>query len=434
MTHFIRHCPLAVLLVAIAAGSACSPPPPVREAAPPPPADVELGVAGSLNRMPSLAVSGNRVVAVWTATRDDVMDVLAAVSEDGGATFREPLRVNDTPGDVSSNAEQPPRVAADGATITVMWPSRRQGPSAIRMARSTDGGRTFTAAANLHAGELTGMRGWQALAPGRGGAVQAVWLDGRHAAPSTGQHHHHATRSASTRPASAPRQDVYAATLLPDGTRVESHVARDVCFCCKAAIGVGPGGRISIAWRHIFPDSMRDIAMATSTDGGRTFGPSARISEDNWQLSGCPDDGPAMAVDARDVVHLAWPTFLREAEQKAVFYTRTVDGRSFSPRVRLSSGDREDAGHPQIAVDGAGVIGAVWDEQHGDDRKVVLRRSSGSESFGAPEILNTAGSALNPFVAGLRDGFVVAWPESSDGHSSIRVRHIPSSAAGNQPH
>ena len=239
-------------------------------------------------------------------------------------------------------------------------------------------------------------------------------------------------RTASTRPSGgAPRQDVYATTLMPDGTSVESHVARDVCFCCKTAIGVGPGGRINIAWRHIFPDSMRDIAMATSTDGGRTFGPPARVSDDNWQLSGCPDDGPAMAVDGRDVVHLTWPTFLRESEQKAVFYAWTAEGRSFSSRIRLSSDDREDAGHPQIAVDGAGVVGVVWDEQHGDDRKVVFRRSSGSGGFGAAEILNTAGSAFNPFVVGLRSRFVVAWPEfSNGGRSSIHVRHIQSSVAG----
>ena len=342
-------------------------------------------------------------------------------------TFREPVRVNYIPGDVSSNAEQPPRVSINGAAITVIWPSRRDGSAAIRFARSTDGGRTFLPAANLHAAALTGLRGWQGLAPGLNGGFLAVWLDGRHAAPSTESHRHHASRGSSPphgSKTSAPRQDVYAAVLQSDGGIVETHVARDVCFCCKAAIGLGPSGRVSVAWRHIFADSMRDIAMATSTDQGRTFGPASRVSEDNWQLSGCPDDGPSLAVDARDVVHLAWPTFLSDSEQKAVFYTWTADGQSFAPRIRLSGSDREDAGHPQIAVDGAGAAAVVWDEQRGDDRKIVFRRAVGRGEFGAAEVLNASGTALHPVVAGLQQGFVVAWPESADGRSSIRIRRI----------
>ena len=46
--------------------------------------------------------------------------------------------------------------------------------------------------------------------------------------------------------------------------------ATGVCFCCKTAI-LGPGasatGRLGardmvLAWRHIFPNSERDIAMS----------------------------------------------------------------------------------------------------------------------------------------------------------------------------
>ena len=164
--------------------------------------------------------------------------------------------------------------------------------------------------------------------------------------------------------------------------------------------------------------------MATSVDGGRTFGPLARVSEDKWQLSGCPDDGPAMAVDASDVAHLAWPTLVnRAAPQKAIFYTSTTDGRTFAPRVRLSSDDQEDAAHPQIAVDAAGNVAAVWDEQQGDTRRIVIRTSkAGSGRFEEARALNTDGSAFHPFVAGTRSGFLVAWPSGSAAESVIRIQ------------
>ncbi len=390
---------------------------------------VTLAVPGTVNRMPSLAVAGDRVVAVWTSTANDVMNVYTAISDDAGATFSEARRVNDRPGDVSANAEQAPRVALSGSTISVIWPSQRAGASAIRLSHSTDGGRTFSAARTLHRPRITGARGWQALAPGRDGAMHAVWLDGRDAAPSAGPHRHHgAAKDAgeTVAHADAPRQDVYQATIAPDGAIVETHVARDVCFCCKTAVGVGPSGRVHVAWRHIFPESMRDIAMATSTDGGRTFSQPVRVNEDKWQLSGCPDDGPGMAIDRDDVAHLAWPTLVGlDAPQKAVVYTSTKNGRDFEPRVRLSSDKQEDAAHPQIATDGAGNVGVVWDEQDADNRRIVLRISpAGSAPFGAPHVLTTSGSAFNPFIAGLGEGFVMAWPGGTAAQSAIVVRRV----------
>lgn len=410
---------LAAVVIAGAITWSCARPPQVFD-------PVTLAVPGTLNRMPSIAVMGSRVVVVWTSTAHDIMNVYAAVSGDGGATFSEPRRVNDQLGDVSSNAEQAPRVALTQSAISVLWPSRLNGTSAIRFSRSTDGGRTFSPARTLHQAALTGARGWQALTPGRNGVVHAVWLDGRDAAPSPGPHQHHAMKGAAGAHAGAPRQDVYHAAIALDGAIAESHIARDVCFCCKTAVGVGPSGRLMVAWRHIFPESMRDIAMATSTDGGRTFNQAVRVNEDKWQLSGCPDDGPAMAIDADGAAHLAWPTLVGgDNPQKAVVYTSTNDGRVFGPRVRLSSDDQDDAAHPQIATDSSGHVGAVWDEQDGDVRRVVLRTApSRFGTFGPPIKLNIVGSAFHPSIAGLRDGFVIAWPSGTASESAIVTQRL----------
>ena len=64
------------------------------------------------------------------------------------------------------------------------------------------------------------------------------------------------------------------------------------------------------AWRHVYPGNMRDMAFTVSRDGGATFAPPLRVSEDKWVLEGCPDDGPAIAVDGRSHVHLVWPTLV----------------------------------------------------------------------------------------------------------------------------
>jgi hypothetical protein len=61
-----------------------------------------------------------------------------------------------------------------------------------------------------------------------------------------------------------------------------------VCFCCKTAIASGPDGSVYVAWRHIYPPNVRDMAVARSTDGGRTFAPPVRVSTDGWALDGAP--------------------------------------------------------------------------------------------------------------------------------------------------
>ena len=51
-------------------------------------------------------------------------------------------------------------------------------------------------------------------------------------------------------------------------------------------------GRSSIAWRHIYPEQH---ARHRVPHDRRTAAPptdAVRISEDQWQLAGCPDDGP----------------------------------------------------------------------------------------------------------------------------------------------
>ncbi len=100
-----------------------------------------------------------------------------------------------------------------------------------------------------------------------------------------------------------------------------------------------------------------------SRDGGTTFSPAARISEDGWQLDGCPDDGPAMAVDRNNVVHIVWPTVIGgDNPEGALFHASTKDGRRFTPRRRIPTLGSPKPSHPQIAIDPTGQIYVAWDE------------------------------------------------------------------------
>jgi hypothetical protein len=43
------------------------------------------------------------------------------------------------------------------------------------------------------------------------------------------------------------------------------------------------------------------------------------VSEDGWQINGCPDDGPSMAVDGSNRAHRIWPTVVHEKTDLGLF-------------------------------------------------------------------------------------------------------------------
>ncbi|HET9267196.1 MAG TPA: hypothetical protein VFO31_03495 [Vicinamibacterales bacterium] len=68
-----------------------------------------------------------------------------------------------------------------------------------------------------------------------------------------------------------------------------------------------------VAWRHVYPGNVRDIAFTMSNDGGKTFAAPIRVSDDRWVLDGCPEKDPALAVDAHRRVDVVWPTLVPPA-------------------------------------------------------------------------------------------------------------------------
>jgi hypothetical protein len=374
-------------------------------------------------------------VAAWAATSPEAgTDIYTSVSVDGARAFSPPVRVNQLAGDARANGEQPPRVAlvargSDAPDVVVFWLARRNGVSVLVTARSTDGGRAFGETALVPGTDTVGNRGWQALGVSDAGRVDAVWLDHRRMAAATSSasaHQHHGATTTTTAAATdgaamAQRSDLYFASLDGGAPRA---ITPGVCYCCKTAIAHGPGEAVHLAWRHVYPGDMRDIAFASSSDGGRTFGQPIRVAEDRWSVAGCPDDGPSMAVDRAGRIHVVWPTMVTEGDvaTKTLFHAMTTDGRAFTPRVRITSGSH--AHHPQVTVAPDGTLVVAWDESWGDGRRVrhALGRipARGATSF---ETAPPSDERLGRYPAmAVSDGAVItAWVSGTGPSSQIRL-------------
>jgi hypothetical protein len=220
----------------------------------------------------------------------------------------------------------------------------------------------------------------------------------------------------------AQKSALYYASASAAGVR-ERSLFNGVCYCCKTAMAIGPDGAIYTAWRHVFEGNFRDIAFSASRDGGATFSPMLRVNQDGWQINGCPDDGPAIAVDANSVVHLAWPTVSNEAG--VILYATSRDGKSFSKPVQVPTFGSPKASHPQIAIDGSGRVVIGWDEVHDGARGAgLIQVNVGKESvaFAAPQHLGQA--TMYPVMAAAEDGLVAAWTAGTADQSVIKVRRI----------
>jgi hypothetical protein len=401
----------------------------------------EVAVAGRSNANPSIAASGQFVAIAWGATAPDgPTDIYAAASRDGGRTFGAPTRVNDVVGEARLSGEQPPRITlvpriGQEPSLVVVWTAKAGAATRLISARSDNGGRSFTAAGALPGSEAPGSRGWEATATDREGRVLAIWLDHRNlakagAAPISHAEHQHTAKASQQTDGVARAQlsKLFFARLdAPESAR---DLTGGVCYCCKTAVAAGADGSIYAAWRHVYPGNIRDIAFTVSRDGGRTFAPPARVSEDGWVLDGCPENGPAMAVDGGGRVHIAWATLVAGATSDSeptlgLYYAVSLDGRRFLPRQRIPTDGVPR--HPQVVLNGSEIV-VTWDEQVPGSRRVALGRGTADRSgivrF-ARQVVSTHGRASYPVVASTGDGLVLAWTSGSTGQSVVQAERLP---------
>jgi hypothetical protein len=179
----------------------------------------------------------------------------------------------------------------------------------------------------------------------------------------------------------------------------------------------------------VYPGNLRDIAFTVSRDDGRTFAPPRRVSEDGWQLDGCPDDGPSMNVDARNRAHVVWPTVVTDQPGGqpaiAIFYAMSADGRTFSPRQRVPA--EGAAHHPQLGVSREGAIVVAWDELKDARRRVIAALATASGDGVVRfrrQVVDDSEPAGFPVVQHVAGGPLVAWTSGPAERSVIRILRL----------
>jgi hypothetical protein len=396
-----------------------------------------LAAAGASNPTVAVGADGSRFVA-WVGLEGDAGNVYLARAQ--GGAFGPAVRVNHLPGDAAPHEQAPAQVAAgpDGA-VYVVWqnnrkvPGRRFPASDLRLARSTNGGRTFEPAVTVNddAGGMPSSHTFHNIVVAKDGTVWVSWLDSRVRDAERARRHPRplAAAPASAAPAKpagdAPRPmhghggGMAEDPTLPGG---EVRVAKstdggrtfgpsmvvdgDVCPCCRTSLATGADGSVFVAWRKVYEGDVRDVVVARLAPGAAAFGAPVRVHADGWVFPGCPHAGPSLAVDARGRLHVAWYT--GKEDRQGLWHAVSADGgRTFGAPTALLTGKWVPPSQVALAADGPRVW-ATWDDRRTAQGPVTLARIDGERV----EVVTRERTGRSPALASGDRGVLLAWYEA----------------------
>jgi hypothetical protein len=293
-------------------------------------------------------------------------------------------------------ADFPSVVEMPGGTLLAHWLQKSgSGTYAydVRVARSKDGGKTWSASQVLHDDATQTEHGFVSIVPdATRPLVHALWLDGR---KMTGHEH-------------GGDMSVRYATVDANG-KIANRAELDTraCECCTTGMTMTANGLVA-AYRDRGADETRDISLVRHTKSGWTK--PVALHADGWTINGCPVNGPQLDARGRDVV-AAW--FTGAGNQSRVFVAFSTDaGATFGKPVRIDMGSPTGRVDVLLLPDRSAF--ATWIDGAGNDTGFVARRITRDGKAGPIVTLAKSTSARGagfPRAAQISNDTYVAWTE-----------------------
>jgi hypothetical protein len=300
---------------------------------------------------PTVAITDGGIVGVaWVdQARKDVF--FQTFGPDGQPRLEQPVNISRSPQIFSWL----PRVAMStpsGDEVHVLWQeivfAGGSHGGEIFYARSSNGGRTFTAPINLS--HTTG-------GAGKGRLTKTFWHNG------------------SLDLVIGPEGNLYAAWTEYEGSLLLSRSTnRGASFSAPKriaggrtaspargpALAVDAAGAVYLAWA-VGEDPAADIHLARSTDHGRSFGRPKRVHRSRGHA-----DAPKIAVDKQGVVHLVYAESPDGMFRRYhVLHTRSGDGgRTFETPQKVSGtlpAEFASEHFPALSLDGEDNLYLIWE-------------------------------------------------------------------------
>ena len=244
-------------------------------------------------RQPQLAAAHGLVAMTFGAGAS----IFFASSQDQGRSFGAPVKVAET-GALALGRHRGPRlvILKDAMLISAIAGEKQAtGPHAhglpengnLMVWRSTDKGATWAHTGVINDVPGAAREGLHAIAAGPDGKLFAVWLDLR--AKGTQLFGAQSTDGGVTW---SKNVSIYSS---PDGT---------ICQCCHPTLSIDGKGGIYVMWRNVL-DGSRDLHLIKAADGVH-FEEARKLGKGTWKINACPMDGGGFVVGPGGRVTSAW--------------------------------------------------------------------------------------------------------------------------------
>lgn len=347
------------------------------------------------------AAPDGTLYAVWVEhTRGYAGDLRLAHLDTDGKLIGETVRVNPVAGEAMAwLGDAPTIIVAPDGTVYIGWTRRiatlseGEHGNDLYLSASRDAGKSFAAPVRVNDDAKPAAHGMHSLAISADNRIYVAWLDERNpqtfsayandeqrnlpqsqmSARLVKVHEGGATHEGKDKQADTSRNNAKSSghkmegnsevftAYSTDGGRsfsTNQRIAINVCPCCKTALAVASDNRVYVGWRQVLPGDFRHIAVASSINGGKTYSAPSIVSDDRWQIAGCPVSGAALNVIGDGRLRVLWYT-AGEAGDAGLYFAESIDhGRTFSPRQLFAAGAMR--GTPVIVGAGNGTV-AIWE-------------------------------------------------------------------------
>jgi hypothetical protein len=300
---------------------------------------VRISPEGAQAAEPAIAADVNGAFVVFVEHLGDSADVFIVKVDQSGRPLDQKARVNPNAGEAKAWRGDPPTVAiGSNGAVYIGWTRAIKDAKGtdLVLSVSNDGGRSFGEPVKINDDSKPASHGMHSLAVDADGQVHVAWLDERNIKAG-----HAATKTAGAamhNEAAEPNSEVFYSVSQDGGKTFSTNkkIAVEVCPCCKTSLLAAPDGTIYISWRQVLEGDLRHIAVAHSSDGGESFSEAAIVSDDQWEIHACPVSGAAMASPAPNVLEVLWYTHGNSGPPGLYFAPSMDGGKTFGPRKLLN--------------------------------------------------------------------------------------------------
>ncbi len=358
--------------------------------------------AGATSGGPNLYTGADgRVYLSWIEKKGEKAHALRFAVRDKNS-WSEPRTVIEAENLLVNWADFPSMIALKDGTLVAQWllKSSPDGhASDVNIARSTDGGKSWSKPLTPHRDNTKTEHGFVSMLADAGGQTFMVWLDGRNFAGDSHAGHGPSLKEMTLR---------YASLDAKGQSSKEVIVDPRVCECCQTSAAMTADGPI-VVYRDRSDKEVRDISFVRFIKGRWTE--PRTLHADNWEINGCPVNGPSVSADGRKVA-VAWFTAVKDAPQVKVIFS-TDAGKTFGQPIQVDGGSPAGRVDVEVLSDGSALVTWLERAASGGEIKVRRVRPDGSRDE-AKTLAVSAAARASGFLRMTRSGseVIFAWTQT----------------------